>query len=88
MKKGGGILAILAGEKPKKKAAETDLDEDYEGDDLDDEVDPIDDLDDEDGEVDAERQEVADRLFDAFESRDHAALWSALGDAVDMMRGG
>ncbi len=89
MKRGGGILAILAGDKPKKKPA-TDLDDDYEDDDLDDESDPLDDLDDDEegGEVDGERQEVCDRLFDAFESRDHAALWSALGDAVDLMRGG
>ncbi len=89
MKKGGGILAILSGGKPAKKKPESDLEDDDYEDDLDDEgADTLDDVDDEEGAVDGERQEVCDRLFDAFESRDHAALWSALGDAFDLMRGG
>ncbi len=92
MKKGGGILAILAGGpkgKPKDKASEDDYGDD-ELDDLDESGDDeADDLDlDEEGEgLDEEKREVCDRLFDSLEARDHDGFWAALGDAVDMVRG-
>lgn len=84
MKKAGGILAILAGgKKPKAEVDDDDLDDDLDeaGDD------ESDDLDDDASDLDEESREICDRLFDAFEARDHAGLWAALGDAVELVRG-